>query len=446
MPDSDSDDRFPSSKIDRGKIFAKTGLKVGANYARYLKDRVTNRSGDKTAQKQALNTKNAEDIYQELTKLRGTALKLAQSMSMDTGMLPDEFMDVMAQAQYKVPPMNQALVRKRIRDGLGRFPEQLFDTFQGEAMAAASIGQVHRATLSDGRDVAVKVQYPNIRNTIESDLKVARPLIGRLVKGPYLDEYFEEIRSMLMQETDYENEADNIEFFADQYDYDDVVTPRAVYEYTSETVLTMTHVAGEHMNEFLAREPGQERRNHFGQLLWDFVHDQIASNYCTLHADAHPGNFLFRDDGRLGVIDFGCVKRFPQAFRDNMLRLWNARIQDDEATIHELLHTLDILHSDMNAATRERVESFFQRFGRLIVQPYRSDTFDFGDDAFYNELKACFREGSKLRETSGSHHFIFINKVLVGLFGIMNQLKPKLNTARSRAALRDSVEELPTAP
>lgn len=442
MSDTNSDDQFPSSKLDRGKIFAKTGLKVGANYARYLKDRVTNRSGDKNAQKQALNTKNAEDIYAELTKLRGTALKLAQSMSMDTGVLPDEFMDVMAQAQYKVPPMNQALVRKRIRDGLGRFPEQLFDTFQGEAMAAASIGQVHRATLPNGRDVAVKVQYPNIRNTIESDLKVARPLIGRLVKGPYLDDYFEEIRSMLMQETDYENEASNIDFFAEQYDHEDVVTPQAVHEYTSETVLTMTYVAGDHMKEFLAREPGQERRNHFGQLLWDFVHEQIAANHCTLHADAHPGNFLFRDDGRLGVIDFGCVKRFPQEFRNDMIRLWNARIHDDQAEIESLLHKLDILHSDMNTTTRTRVKSFFERFGKLIVQPYRSDTFDFGDDAFYNELKECFREGSKLRETSGSHHFIFINKVLVGLFGLMNQLQPKLNTTRSRMALHESVAEL----
>ncbi|MGM0706120.1 MAG: AarF/UbiB family protein, partial [Bacteroidota bacterium] len=211
-----------------------------------------------------------------------------------------------------------------------------------------------------------------------------------------------------------------------------------------ETVLTMTYVAGDHMNEFLAREPGQERRNHFGQLLWDFVHDQIASNYCTLHADAHPGNFLFRDDGRLGVIDFGCVKRFPQEFRNDMIRLWNARIHDDEAAIEDLLHKLDILHGDMNAATRTRVKSFFERFGKLIVQPYRSDTFDFGDDAFFNELKECFQEGSKLRETSGSHHFIFINKVLVGLFGIMNQLKPKLNTVQSRTALHESVQELPT--
>lgn len=442
MSDSDSSTDFPASKFDRGKIFAKTGLKVGANYARYLKDRVTNRKGDKTAQKAALNTQNAKDIYAELTKLRGTALKLAQSMSMDTGVLPDEFMDVMAQAQYKVPPMNQALVRKRIRDGLGRYPELLFDSFQGDAIAAASIGQVHRATLSDGRDVAVKVQYPNIRNTIESDLTVARQLFGRLVNGPYLDEYFEEVRSMLMLETDYENEAANIDFFADQYDYESVVTPEAVHEYTSKTVLTMTFVEGQHMEEFLAAQPGQERRNHFGQLLWDFVHDQIASNYCTLHADAHPGNFLFRDDGRLGVIDFGCVKRFPQNFRDDMLRLWNARIHDDQDAIDAMLHKLDILHDEMNASTRERVTSFFERFGRLIVRPYRSDTFDFGDDAFYDELKACFKEGSQLRETSGSHHFIFINKVLVGLFSLMAQLRPTIDTRHSQDLLHQSVDAL----
>ena len=439
---SDSEQDFPASKFDRSKIFAKTGLKVGANYARYLKDRVTNRNGDKAAQKEALNTQNAKDIYEELTKLRGTALKLAQSMSMDTGVLPDEFMDVMAQAQYKVPPMNRALVRKRIRDGLGAFPEQLFDRFEGEALAAASIGQVHRAYLDDGRKVAVKVQYPNIRNTIESDLVIARRLFGRLVSGPYLDEYFEEVRSMLMLETDYENEAENIDFFADQYDHEGIVTPHAVHEYTSASVLTMTFVEGVHMEEYLAQNPSQEQRNHFGQLLWDFLHEQIAANHCTLHADAHPGNFLFREDGRLGVIDFGCVKRFPQAFRNDMIRLWNARINDEQSEIDAMLHKLDILHNEMNAATRERVEQFFERFGQLIVRPYRADTFDFGDDAFYDELKACFKEGSQLRETSGSHHFIFINKVLVGLFSLLAQLEPTIDTRKSRSLLHDSVAAL----
>ncbi|HKL88069.1 MAG TPA: AarF/UbiB family protein, partial [Salinibacter sp.] len=182
-----SDDDFPASKLERSTIFAKTGLKVGKNYAKYLADRVTGRGGDAEERKRDLNTQNAKDLFREFTHLRGTALKLAQSMSMDTGMMPNEFMEVMAEAQYNVPPMNRALVRKRIRDALGRMPELLFDEFESEAMAAASIGQVHRARLDDGREVAVKVQYPNVRETIQSDLTVARTLFKRLVGGGDID-------------------------------------------------------------------------------------------------------------------------------------------------------------------------------------------------------------------------------------------------------------------
>jgi len=440
MPDS-TDESFPASKLERGTLFAKTGLKVGANYARYLADRVTKGKDDGT-RKRALNTKNAEDLYREFTKLRGTALKLAQSMSMNTGVLPEEFMDVMAAAQYQVPPMNRALVQKRIRDGLGRYPAQLFDDFEAEAMAAASIGQVHRAALDDGTPVAVKVQYPNVRETIASDLSMARTLFGRLINSPHLDDYFAEVRDRLGEETDYLNEAENIAFFADQYTSERVVTPTPVRDLTAETVLTMTFVQGQHLDAFLDTNPDAAARNHFGQLLWDFIHEQIAAQHRTIHADAHPGNFLFRDDGRLGVIDFGCVKTFPADFRDDMLRLWRARIHDDEAAIEPLLYRLDILREDMSNATRQTLRDFFDRFGSLIVRPYRSDTFAFGDDDFYNELKACFRAGSQLPEAAGSHHFVFLNKVLVGIFNLMHDLQPTIDTRRSRALLRETQADL----
>lgn len=439
---NESDASFPASKLERGKIFAKTGLKVGSNYARYLKDRVTKRDEDPAARKRALNNQNAQDLYKEFTKLRGTALKLAQSMSMDTGMLPDEFMDVMAEAQYRVPPMNRALVRKRIRDGLGHYPEQVFDAFDGDAIAAASIGQVHRARLTDGRPVAVKVQYPNVRETIASDLAVARTLFKRIVRGPNLDAYFSEVRAKLLEETDYLNEAQNIAFFAEQYDHDGIVTPRPIRAHTSETVLTMTFVEGEHLDAFLADHPDQPARNHFGQLLWDFMHEQVASNHRTIHADAHPGNFLFRDDGQLGVIDFGCVKTFPQDFRDDMLRLYRARMVGDEDAIERFLDALDILRDDMKPAVREEMRAFFDRFGTLIVAPYRTDTFDFGADAFHEELKACFRAASGLREATGSPHFIFINKVLVGLFNLLGKLAPVVDTTHSRALLHQAVDDI----
>ena len=441
MADHDASNHdFPASKLERSTIMAKTGLKVGKNYAKYLADRVT--GGDAEEQKRALNTQNAKDLFREFTHLRGTALKLAQSMSMDTGMMPDEFMEVMAEAQYNVPPMNRALVRKCIRDALGRMPVMLFDDFESEAMAAASIGQVHRARLDDGRDVAVKVQYPNVRETVQSDLSVARTLFGRIVRGGDIDDHFEEVRARLEEETDYLNEAENITFFAEQYSRDGIVTPEPVHEYTTETVLTMTFVEGRHLDAFLDEDPDQATRDHFGQLLWDFLHEQVASNHRTLHADAHPGNFLFRDDGQLGVIDFGCVKTFPQDFRDDMLRLYRARMADDEEAITQLLHRLDILHEGLSVEIRDEIRQFFDRYGSLLVEPYQESSFDFGDPDFRTRLHDCFQEASRLRQVVGSPHFIFLNKALVGLLNLLTQLKPRIDTTDSLALLNDELQAL----
>lgn len=442
-PDSSNED-FPATKLERGRIFAKTGLQVGKNYAQYLADRVRGKGGDE--RKRDLNTQNAKDLFKEFARLRGTALKLAQSMSLDTGMLPDEFMEVMAEAQYRVPPMNRALVRKQIRDALDRFPELLFDEFEGDAMAAASIGQVHRARLDDGRPVAVKVQYPNVRDTIESDLSLARTLFRRIVKGGPIDDYFDEVRARLREETDYLNEADNIAYFAEQHGGDDLVIPRPVRDHTAETVLTMTFVEGQHLDAFLDTDPDQATRDHFGQLLWDFLHRQVAHNHRTLHADTHPGNFLFREDGRLGIIDFGCVKTLPQAFRDDMLRLFRARMEENESEIDRLLRRLDILQEDMPETTQAEVRDFFDRYGSLIVEPYRQSSFDFGDPAFRNRLQDSFEAASTLRQAAGSPHFIFLNKALVGLLNLLVQLKPRIDTTDSIERLNAALEDIDGRP
>lgn len=244
-------DEFPSGKLERGKIFAKTGLKVGSNYAKYFVRKAI--SGEDAARKQQLNQNNAQDVFKEFTKLRGTALKLAQSMSMDTGILPDEFIDVMSNAQYRVPPINRALVRAIIKQELGKYPEMLFSKFGAEAIAAASIGQVHRAELKDGRAVAVKIQYPNVRETIKSDLTIAKALFKRIVRSEMTDAYFEEIYGKLLEETDYLNEGLQIEQFAQLSLHPQIVTPRLIPEMTTRRVLAMTFLDGVHLDEFLKR-------------------------------------------------------------------------------------------------------------------------------------------------------------------------------------------------
>ena len=438
------EDYVPSSKLDRTKHVARAGIKVGGNYARYLARRAV--KGKATEEeKDALHRENAEQVFTELTRLRGTALKMAQGLSQDTGMLPDAFVEVMSQAQYQVPPMNAALVRRILKKSLKASPEDLFASFDDQAVAAASIGQVHRATLKDGRQVAIKVQYPNVRETINSDLALLRSIIKPIVKTKNLDLYFEEVRERLLEETNYLQEAKNMRFFREQYQHDDIVTPEPVDEFTTINVLTMTFVEGLHLEPFLQTNPGQDEVNRYGQFLWDFVHRQIASNVRTIHADPHPGNYLFREDKKLGVIDFGCVKTFPQGFRDTFLQLFDAQIRKDDPLRRKLYEELEILDPEApDQRIEDEIYDFFARFGELILLPYRSAEYDFGDPDFKKKLNEFFKEASKRVQATGSPHLIYLNKALVGLYALLIQMKPCINTKQSLRLLQSEVERIQT--
>ena len=426
---------FPSSKFERGKIIAKTGIKVGTNYAqRYLKKKVGSDSGDDGK----FHTDNAKEVFKEFTKLRGTALKIAQGMSMDQGFLPEEFAEVMSQAQYSVPPINKALVRSIIKRELGSYPEQLFAHFESDAFAAASIGQVHKAVLKDGKKVAIKIQYPNVKETISSDLGLGKVLAKQLVKkGANIEPYFEEIKSTLLKETDYLYEGEQIEAFGKRFSGLDIVIPEWIKEHSTERVLCMTFLEGKHLSEFLKEKPAQEERNHFGQLLWEFFHEQIK-NDDYIHSDTHPGNFLFTSDGKLGVVDFGCVKKYPSEFFRNYLELLPTHLSKDEIAIRNLFEKLEVLKPGSKEGDGEQEYFEFARnYGMIFAKPYMHDLFDFGDPEFDKTIRHFTKEAPLSNEPRGNRHFIYTTRVHVGLYNLLIKLKAQINTCRSKNVLSE---------
>ena len=428
----------PGGARARGTIAAKTGLKMGANYARYLARRAT--GTDKAEARKTLHTQNAEDLFTDLSKLRGTALKMAQGLSMEPGFLPEQFSQILAKAQYEVPAMGSALVRRLVTSAFGMPPEEAFAFFEPDAMAAASLGQVHRATLHDGRDVVVKVQYPNVRESVDSDLKLVRGLAGRFVDAESIDPFLQEVREKMMEETDYLHEGRNIEIFAERFVDTDIVTPRWVPERTTERVLTMTYVEGKHLKEYLATNPTQEEKNRFGQILWDTVHQQIGADHLSVHADAHPGNFLFRKDGKLGLLDYGCVKVFPRSFRDSLIDLYRARMADDAERQEKALTELDVLSDAVQGDERTYLIGILDLMGAVIESLYREDRYDFGSGALLNEFQSIIpkltgREAFKYRRPVGSHHFVFVNRLLAGMISMLTQLDAQIDTRYARACL-----------
>lgn len=431
---------FPSSKYDRGKIFAKTGLKVGKNYARHYLNTIT---GTKQNGKSELHRQTASDVFGEFTKLRGTALKIAQSFSTDQGFLPDEFSEVMTQAQYKVPPINRSLVRSIIKSELGDYPENLFDDFDTTAIAAASIGQVHKARLKDGTDIAIKIQYPGVRDTIASDISLAKSIFKRLVSsGSDIDEYIDEIKSTLLEETDYLHEGKMINRFHQRFSSDKVTTPKWIENFSTKRVLTMTYIHGVHLDEFLSDNPPKEERNHYGQILWDFFHNQVK-DHNEIHADTHPGNFLFTDDGKLGVIDFGCVKTFPEDFFRDYLLLLPTHLERNEEEIKKLYLKLGVLKGDPDTIKKEN--DFYQfclNYGFTFAMPYLENTFDFGDPEYKQLIRGYTKNAPMSNDPRGNKHFIYSTRVHLGLYHFLMRLKATVSTAQAKDIVGETITRL----
>lgn len=428
---------YPSTKYQRGKVFTKAGLKVGSNYAKHhLKRILNNKNGDTasdSAKKSDLNTQNANELFKAFTQLRGTALKIAQSLSVDnSGILPEEFLDVMSKAQYQVPPLNYTVVSSILKRELGEQIDSTFKSFSRNAIAAASIGQVHQAEHADHGKMAIKIQYPNVRNTIESDLTMAKSIMKRVVNTGKLDDYFNEIYEMLLKETDYSSEGAYLNHFAEKYRSDVIETPSWIQDLSTEKVLSMTFVEGEHMGEFLKSDPSQEERNYFGQLLWDFFHQQINEER-TIHADAHPGNYKFNREKRtLGVLDFGCVKTFPEHFFNNYMRALPMHKGATDEELRELYQNLQIIEAEgSKKGADEAYFDFFKDFGNDFIRPYRSGVFDFGDDNFKKEISRHMKKATSFKEPVGSEQFIYASRVHMGLYNMLMQLRAAVDTRKA---------------
>ncbi|MCD4750366.1 MAG: hypothetical protein K8R59_13425, partial [Thermoanaerobaculales bacterium] len=256
--------------------------------------------------------RNAQRVVESLGELKGAAMKVGQMLSLQEAMLPPEVVEVLSLLQKQAPPIPPEIMRYEIEGALGSFDE-FFESMEEQAFAAASIGQVHRARLKDGRDVAVKIQYPLIDQIVKADLKNLRVLVGALF-GLFSDvdfePFWEEIRDRLLEELDYTVEAEHMRRMAELYDdVPEIVIPGVITEATRKNVLTMEYVGGMTTDEVFSTSCSQEQRDRWGQVLLEFQFRGLF-RHRLLHADPNLANFSFLEDGRVIVYDFGCVKFF----------------------------------------------------------------------------------------------------------------------------------------
>ena len=433
-----STDKIPTSKLQRTSKLVGTGVKLGANYLKYYGRRVLDKEGAKVQ----LDESNASDIYDSLKDLKGSALKVAQMLSMERNILPKAYVERFSLSQFSVPPLSAPLVKKTLKRYLGGDPEQLFDTFDYTAINAASIGQVHQAT-KDHIPLAVKVQYPGVADSIQSDLALVKPIALRMFNMSAKDseKYFKEVEYKLLEETDYRIELEQSREITEACAHlQHIHFPKYYDALSSQRVLTMSYVEGVPLGQWVKTSFSAKEANAIGQALWDFYMYQIHG-LKKVHADPHPGNFLIDQNNELVVIDFGCIKVIPDSFYIPYFELAMHSTQDNEQAFTEKLYELEMLVPSDGPREVAYFSKLFRDLLTLFTTPFNADTFDFSDPKFWEgigktaEFFANDQEIRKMNSNRGSQHFLYMNRTFFGLYNLLYDLKAKVDTQAFRRYL-----------
>lgn len=304
---------IPQGALSRSAKLAGLPLSAAGRATKGLGQRILGKDRDEVSAD--LQRRTAEQVFQVLGTLKGGAMKFGQALSVFEAAMPEEaaepYREALTKLQNSAPAMDGATVRRLMAEQLGTGWPKYFKDFDDEARAAASIGQVHHGIWRDGREVAVKLQYPGAAAALKADMnqlfRLGR-LMSPLVPGMQFKPLLAEMRDRVMEEVDYAAEADNQRAFAKAYDNDpNIAVPKVVA--SAPALIVSEWVAGAGLASIIANGT-TEQRDESGRLLTE-LHFSAPVRVGLLHSDPHPGNYLLRPDGRLGVIDFGSIARMP---------------------------------------------------------------------------------------------------------------------------------------
>ena len=285
---------------------------VAGRYASERVQSVFSADDEVDARKKIAYGKMADDIVGTLGELKGAVMKIGQIASQTQDLLPKEFSEALKKLQKEAPPVDFSVIKNQIESELGGPLETFYKSFDKAPFASASIGQVHRAITHADQNVVVKVQYPGVDRSCDSDLKQLRLTLklGGLLKLPKesVDGLFTEIQERLHEELDYINEAKNIRlFWSFHKDHSNIVVPEVYDELSTRHILTLEYLQGDHADELVDKGYSQAEINQLGESLFSMLAQHLFE-FQKIHGDPHPGNFAFRKGGEIIIYDFGCIK------------------------------------------------------------------------------------------------------------------------------------------
>lgn len=364
--------------------------------------------------------------------LRGAVMKIGQMAANLPHVVPAAFAETLSRLHFEAPPMHYSLLREYLEDELGGDPQDIFAEFEQTAFAAASLGQVHRARLRTGQLVAVKIQYPGIARTIRSDFRNVFAILSPLrFTGEWenLKSQLEELRRIIELETDYELEARTLQRVRELFTEEDgIVVPRVHDKFSTRRVLTMDYIDGQTIDTFLAGQPTQECRNAFSAKILR-ASCRVLYGLRMQYADPHLGNYLFLDDGRLGFIDFGCMRPWNDAEWEYM-RLADQALCDQsyEALAAHIRRGVEFTEDQLKDAA---LMDLMVEYCRWIWEPMTEDSDYFcGDPAYIRRGVDIVRRFTKVHPPRQKPVNVFIQRAFWASWGVHFRLQSCFNAKR----------------
>ena len=421
-------DTIPKSKIRRTISSGKIVARMGTKHLGFLLKKPFLSKKEQILSKKKKDAQNARILFNGLSFLRGTALKAAQMLSLESDYFPESIRKELEKSYNRVPPINRALVRKIITNNFNKPPEKIFESFNSKAFAAASLGQVHLARSKDGEDLAVKVQYPGISQTISNDIQLLKTILRPMAEYDIIKIALEEIEEVLLNETDYEKEGQNIKYFRENLKNDQVMIPKIFHKLTTKNVLSMSCMKGMILNEWLKTSPDLESKTIIAQTM----HDIFVEGFYELkqiHADPNPGNFLVTDDLKICLLDFGCVRSFDDEFIQLYQRLIRIGPEKERQAYIDLLTRMKLITPDLDPDIKDQMVILFMKIGDWFSQLFCKEEFDFGANPdFIEKGRKIGRQMHQFRKHihNITPEFIFIDRTRYGLIKLFEKMKVKI--------------------
>lgn len=425
--------RVPVGRFTRFWLLGGLQAKIALAYlAWWLRQKYVR--GDSAAhERNEVHMRNSLRLLSTMGYMRGTIMKIGQMLASYPSILPEQFANMLGVLHFDAPPMHYSLIREHIINELGDSPENLFEHFEEKAFAAASLGQVHRATLKSGAQVAVKIQYPNIARTIQDDFRNLNTAIFPMRLSRDWDNMkaqWSDICRQLEYECDYEREAGWLKQARLQFtEADRIVVPRVFDEFSTKRILTMEYLDGLHLPAYVETNPSQAERDRYGELIFQSM-TRLYYQLRIMYADPHPGNYLFLSDGRLGLIDFGCCRSFSDDEWRYLLRVeeTSGYDADNDALTETLVQSIDFTSRDQ---VKSEQLDMVRNWCRWQWEPWQvEDRFNFGDRDYLDRgielLGTMMRRGYTRSKSVNT----WVNRAFIGIRTILYRLDARINVRR----------------